>query len=59
MYLSFKVQMVWDRMQLCGQAMRTVTRSEAQYGQYASAEEVMECGSTCSICQVCQPSNQE
>lgn len=52
MYVSFKVQMLWDRLQLCVQAVRTATRCEAQYGQYATADEVMEAGGSCSICQV-------
>eukprot|EP00873_Tetraselmis_striata_P041170 jgi/Tetstr1/461434/TSEL_006543.t1 len=51
MYVSFKVQMLWDRLQLCVQAVRTATRCEAQYGQYATADEVMEAGGSCSICQ--------
>eukprot|EP00873_Tetraselmis_striata_P033391 jgi/Tetstr1/453655/TSEL_040611.t1 len=52
MYVSFKVQMLWDRLPAVrAGGAATATRCEAQYGQYATADEVMEAGGSCSICQ--------
>jgi hypothetical protein len=52
MYLSFKLSMIWDRLGHVMQSVKTVAKCDAQYGQYATHDEVMECGGVCSICQV-------
>lgn len=54
-YLSLKLSSLSSRLWLAAQAFKTVMYNEAQYGQYASHEEVMEAGNTCSICQVWAP----
>lgn len=46
--------MVYDRLKCTWASALPLLRSVPAYGQPATAEEVMEAGNSCAICQVCR-----
>ena len=57
LYLTFKFRAVFERLRQMSAAVNTLMSMQAQYGQPASADDVMESGDCCAICQeqYCQP----
>jgi len=51
LYLTFKCKAVIDRLRQLYSATQALLSVQAQYGQAASADDVMESGDCCSICQ--------
>lgn len=52
LYLMLKCSMVYERAALVLTACKAVVRRETAHGSRATADEIMEAGSTCAICQV-------
>ncbi|WOG96131.1 hypothetical protein DCAR_0415462 [Daucus carota subsp. sativus] len=51
LYLTFKLISIVEKVQYLFASLRALSRTEIQYGTYATSEQVSESGDLCAICQ--------